>query len=258
MLPLLPFALLAAAAAATAPVPIEPHLGLTPGDYPTAAYFDALQGEVVFRLTVDAAGSVSDCTIVRSSGHAILDDHSCTLLRERARFSPATDAQGNAVAATYERGILWQLPGERFTGRHHALTVEVDATGRRLGCEAEWVLLAAVPGRSCEALDEQAVERLAELAPRYRSVTFLTATNVGMPPARAERPRWGERLSYTLAEHIYPGDAPYPVRCRAVAAEGLAEGEDPCMGFEPPENPPGFSGPERMLFLAGSILGVRR
>lgn len=69
---------------------------IAPADYPRAA--GGQQGTVRAELTVSAAGAVTRCTIVRSSGSAVLDDTTCRLIRERFRFTPARDARGRAVA----------------------------------------------------------------------------------------------------------------------------------------------------------------
>lgn len=68
---------------------------ITRSDYPRDA--NEHQGLVEARLTVSAAGAVTGCRITRSSGNAVLDAATCRLIRERFRYAPARDAQGNAV-----------------------------------------------------------------------------------------------------------------------------------------------------------------
>ena len=79
-------------------------------DYPANAIRAEQQGRVQMRLTISAKGRISNCQITRSSGSYILDETSCTLLRRRARFSPARDAAGDATEGVYEQGIDWSLP----------------------------------------------------------------------------------------------------------------------------------------------------
>lgn len=79
-------------------------------DYPQAAIRREEQGTVAFKLAIDARGRVSSCTIVRSSGSAALDKASCSILSRRARFDPARDTEGQAIADTYEGRIRWELP----------------------------------------------------------------------------------------------------------------------------------------------------
>ena len=84
---------------------VRPRLrggNITRRDYPKAA--NGNQGVVEARLNVSAAGVVTTCTISRSSGNAVLDATTCQLIRQRFRFDPARDAQGNAVP--YVQG--WQ------------------------------------------------------------------------------------------------------------------------------------------------------
>jgi protein TonB len=64
-------------------------------DYPRAA--QGSQGTVEARLTISATGAVIGCAIARSSGNAVLDETTCRLIRQRFRFNPARDEQGNAL-----------------------------------------------------------------------------------------------------------------------------------------------------------------
>ena len=102
------------AAAAPGPVPAKPLgplLGpLTADDYPAAARRYDQQGRTSVRLTVDTSGRVGECAVVQSSGSAALDATTCRLLAGRARFAPARDARGRAVAGGYATSINWVLP----------------------------------------------------------------------------------------------------------------------------------------------------
>ena len=100
-----------AAAIAKPPAPVSPYLGLTVDDYPPAAVRNALEGVVRYRAVVDAQGSVSDCQIMESSGHAELDEPTCMLVRSRGRFTPALDQKGHPVAGgQWDGRIIWRLP----------------------------------------------------------------------------------------------------------------------------------------------------
>jgi protein TonB len=79
-------------------------------DYPADALARGEQGTVLAQLTVDADGRVSGCAIVRSSGSRSLDDATCSIVERRARFDPARDAEGRAVASTYVTPpVVWRL-----------------------------------------------------------------------------------------------------------------------------------------------------
>jgi protein TonB len=79
-------------------------------DYPPAALRAKQAGTSGFRLSVDAAGHVSGCTITSSSGSADLDQATCKLLTARASFVPALGRNGRTIAATYSSSVHWQIP----------------------------------------------------------------------------------------------------------------------------------------------------
>jgi protein TonB len=85
---------------------------LSDDDYPAAALRAEEEGRVGYRLVIGPDGRVSACTIVQSSGSAALDAATCRIMRARARFAPARDAAGNAVADSRVGRITWALPGE--------------------------------------------------------------------------------------------------------------------------------------------------
>jgi TonB family protein len=110
---LLSLLLLAAPAPAASPtraiatVPL--HRLITNADYPAAAIRAGEQGDVRVRLDVAPEGRVTGCTILASSRSAILDSSTCRILRARARFTPARDAAGKAVADRLETTIAWRM-----------------------------------------------------------------------------------------------------------------------------------------------------
>jgi protein TonB len=65
-----------------------------PADYPPEAMKNGSEGDVVADLTISPEGRVSACKVIQSSGHQVLNDATCDLLIKRARFKPATDANG--------------------------------------------------------------------------------------------------------------------------------------------------------------------
>src|SRR4051812_1136936 len=78
-------------------------------DYPSAALRNNEQGPVGFRLSIDAQGRPSGCSVTSSSGSPTLDSTTCRLLLERARFRPALDRQGHATSDEYNGRIVWSL-----------------------------------------------------------------------------------------------------------------------------------------------------
>jgi protein TonB len=98
-------------------VKIEParakaNLGryVSDADYPSDAIRREEQGATRFRLAVGPDGRVTDCTVTGSSGSAALDMATCRLMKSRARFAPAHDSSGNAVADAVSSSITWRLP----------------------------------------------------------------------------------------------------------------------------------------------------
>jgi protein TonB len=105
------------------PPPPQPEVKLQPAraranlgsyvsdaDYPTDAIRREEQGATRFKLAVGPDGRVTNCTVTASSGSAALDLATCRLMKSRARFAPARDSSGNAVADAVSSMIVWRLP----------------------------------------------------------------------------------------------------------------------------------------------------
>ncbi|MEY4159822.1 MAG: hypothetical protein RLZZ136_443 [Pseudomonadota bacterium] len=82
----------------------------TTNDYPSQALREERQGTTRFRVTVGVDGKVIDCTVTASSGSSDLDNTTCTKVKARARFKPATDGDGNPTTSTYSNAIRWVIP----------------------------------------------------------------------------------------------------------------------------------------------------
>lgn len=65
------------------------------------------RGSVVVQFTIESEGRASDCTVVRPSGNSQLDALTCQIVTERARFTPARDAQGRYVASQAHATYSW-------------------------------------------------------------------------------------------------------------------------------------------------------
>lgn len=90
--------------------PSGPAGWATWADYPTEALRQEIGGTVVMSLLLDLRGRVADCRVVVSTKFAPLDEKSCLLMRQRAQYTPALDAKGNALAATVIQRIRWIIP----------------------------------------------------------------------------------------------------------------------------------------------------
>jgi periplasmic protein TonB len=79
-------------------------------DYPSRSLNSGKHGTVRLRLAVGTDGRVSDCQIIGSSGTPELDDTSCSLLRKRGKFNPATDGDGNVTSGNFSYSFTWKIP----------------------------------------------------------------------------------------------------------------------------------------------------
>ena len=83
---------------------------VTTNDYPTNDLRAEHEGSVRYRLTIDAAGKVSDCAVVASSGFTGLDQAACANLARRGQFDPATDESGARTPGSFTGTVTWRLP----------------------------------------------------------------------------------------------------------------------------------------------------
>ena len=79
-------------------------------DYPREALRARATGLLLVRLDVTAAGRVSACAVVRSSGRADLDDRGCELWVRNGRFEPGLGADGAPSPAKIVSMFVWSLP----------------------------------------------------------------------------------------------------------------------------------------------------
>lgn len=79
-------------------------------DYPVAAYRASAYGEVHALLAVSEKGRASNCRIIRSSGRRDLDDKTCEIVTQRARYVPARTIDGAKTEAPAYVTFRWELP----------------------------------------------------------------------------------------------------------------------------------------------------
>ncbi len=81
-------------------------------DYPAAAQAAGAEGTAQAELTIGADGRVVGCSLTRSTGNSALDSATCSILRRRAKFTPARDSNGNPTTDTVSTPpIVWRLEG---------------------------------------------------------------------------------------------------------------------------------------------------
>jgi TonB family protein len=101
-------------------------------DYPVEAVKNRWEGAVVADLTISPEGHVSACAIVQSSGHGVLDQATCDIMKKRAMFKPATDATGKPVEDHVRTPpVVWALSNFGTpTGFTSSMLVNSDGTSR--------------------------------------------------------------------------------------------------------------------------------
>jgi len=163
-------AMLLAAAGTVHAHPLPPRPAGHPGDwasdndYPQAALRDHAEGIVGFVLTVGADGVPTQCEVSASSGNADLDTTTCSLMMQRARFNPATDANGRATSGTYANHVRWQMPDDGLWSLPPAGEVRLDYDVAADGTVSNCKLTATGELAKSLAKDEQAA-RCAQLGP---------------------------------------------------------------------------------------------
>lgn len=84
----------------------------TTNDYPTRALREEREGVTGFRVTVGTDGRATSCDVTSSSGSSDLDQATCSNVLRRARFTPATDGEGNPTTGSYSSRVRWVIPKE--------------------------------------------------------------------------------------------------------------------------------------------------
>lgn len=83
---------------------------ITADDYSNRDLRRGNEGTARYRLVVGSNGRVDACEVLSSTGHGSLDQATCRLIQQRARFNPATNNRGEDVVGTYTGTVTWQIP----------------------------------------------------------------------------------------------------------------------------------------------------
>jgi TonB family protein len=86
-----------------------PGQWLSSFDYPRDAIAALKEGSVVTRLTADASGHVTDCTVVENTGTRSMEQPACTAAFKPGRFEPAIGADGRPVPVTFTTTTKFSL-----------------------------------------------------------------------------------------------------------------------------------------------------
>lgn len=80
-------------------------------DYPGAALQRDQTGKVKFALLIDETGRVADCSVIETSGVAVLDAQACVIVKTRAQFQPAIGPDGKPARDAITSRVVWNIEG---------------------------------------------------------------------------------------------------------------------------------------------------
>ena len=79
-------------------------------DYPSQAVMKSQSGTANVVALVDEQGKMVDCTVIETSGIAVLDAQTCIMIRKRGKFLPAVGADGRPAKSVFTQRVHWQMP----------------------------------------------------------------------------------------------------------------------------------------------------
>lgn len=82
-------------------------------EYPAEALAAEAEGSARLQISIDRAGTVSDCKVLESSGNTSLDSASCELAYLTKASKPAQDVDGKPTAGRVERSVRWTIAKPR-------------------------------------------------------------------------------------------------------------------------------------------------
>lgn len=104
-----------------------PGLWANTNDYPSKALQEEREGTTAFSVKVSKDGTVTNCTVTESSGHADLDEATCSNVSKRATFYPAQGKKGRPIEGSYANRVRWQIPSIATTA---SMPIEDDSYPR--------------------------------------------------------------------------------------------------------------------------------
>jgi protein TonB len=88
--------------------PVRVAGALSNADYRRTRPPRGAAGTVFVSYRVRADGAVDRCTVLQSSGFAVLDEATCRLIEQRFRFQPARAADGQAIDWQVRTDYTWR------------------------------------------------------------------------------------------------------------------------------------------------------
>jgi TonB family protein len=177
--------------------------------YPAAARRMHEEGRVMFRLDIDATGTVTACTVVGSSGSTALDAVTCDLARANAHFKPAVGTDGKPISSTWSKAIKWAIQDEgRLPARSFSIVerINVAPDGTRLSCTSQAQGDPAKEvGAPCTIFDDAAGLRRMKgpFADRHAIVTTQMSLRMDGDPPVLEEHRVKGRTTVSVARATF-------------------------------------------------------
>jgi TonB family protein len=100
---------LAAAAAPSGDASRQAEANAAFNAYPRESLANGEQGTVFYHVKIDSRGRPTDCEVIQSSGFDRLDMATCTMLMDRAQFTPGRNDRGRATRSTYDGKVVWRI-----------------------------------------------------------------------------------------------------------------------------------------------------
>ncbi len=121
-----------------------------------------------FDLTIDEGGKPVSCAIIVSSGQNDLDNSVCKAVMKRARFKPASEANGSTIYSVRRDRVIWkpQERGDNTVNDDPDLVVTAPDLQTNAGLLVEVLLEVGPDGdtKKCTAVRRGGAERLDALA----------------------------------------------------------------------------------------------
>ena len=199
-------------------------------DYPAAALRNGEQGTVAITVAINAEGRVSGCAIRTSSGSAVLDAATGSIIHRRARFTPARDASGRPIEDRTDARIRWMLPPQvpmPFADQRMALVFTINPEGMVSTCRVEGIAKTSNNDALCARMMNEARSMAADAAKKFdlanRELVLEQGVLIGGPDAAREVGLGSDKTRGNLFAVALDIDATGTIS-NCVAAEGIVEG----------------------------------
>ncbi len=169
---------------------------------PASLYRQQAEGLVMYSVKINAEGAVTDCTVTDSSGFPELDALTCEIVREKARFDPALDQDGEPTLGSFSSYKRWSFRPHDLNDFSFTIRATIRVDGTAINCRV--VEQAGTPPMGfkeedpCKGLFRQEQPWRDENGePQPRVIEFSMNVKTWEPPAPLviEKPAAAERPS---------------------------------------------------------------